>query len=127
MASDFHIKRIYEAPSPADGARVLVDRVWPRGVSKDAAALTLWLKEVAPETSLRKWFNHDPARWTEFQQRYRAELDQNDRPLAELYSMRKAGPVTLLYAAHDQVHNHAIVLADYLRSHARRFHVKPST
>jgi uncharacterized protein YeaO (DUF488 family) len=119
MTRNFPIKRIYDPPSPADGARVLVDRLWPRGVSKASTALTLWLKDVAPSTELRKWFNHNPERWEEFKHRYRAELAHDPEPLARLRAMRKEGPVTLLFAAHDQSHNHALVLADYLNTHGR--------
>lgn len=114
----FRIKRIYDPPAADDGARVLVDRVWPRGVSKEAARLTLWHKDVAPSTDLRKWFGHDPRRWSEFQARYRAELQANSTALAPLYELQKLGRVTLLYGARDERHNQARVLAGYLRTHA---------
>lgn len=119
MASDLAIKRIYEPATPHDGARILVDRIWPRGVSKQAAALTLWLKEIAPSTGLRKWFGHDPARWIEFRRRYHAELDANPELVAQLRDLLKSGRVTLLYAAHDTSHNQAHALADYLRNPGR--------
>lgn len=113
------IKRIYEPKAPEDGARILVDRIWPRGISREAAALTLWLKDIAPSTELRKWFGHDPARWKEFCRRYQAELDANAEAVAELRCLAKTGKVTLLYAARDTDHNQAWVLADYLRKPAR--------
>jgi uncharacterized protein YeaO (DUF488 family) len=114
MRSDLTIKRVYEPPSPQDGARVLVDRVWPRGVTKEEANLALWLKEIAPSTALRKWFGHDPARWDEFRRRYIAELDANPAPVGELRALMRKGPVTLLYGAKDEAHNQARALADYL-------------
>jgi uncharacterized protein YeaO (DUF488 family) len=113
---DIQIKRVYDPPSAADGARILVDRLWPRGLRKESARLTLWLKDVAPTPALRQWFGHDPERWSEFSRRYRAELSGNDAAVAPLVESLKAGPVTLLYAAHDQEHNHARVLAEYLRN-----------
>ncbi|AZO09286.1 MULTISPECIES: DUF488 domain-containing protein [unclassified Mesorhizobium] len=115
MAFDIAVKRIYEAPDKADGQRVLVDRIWPRGVAKKDAALALWLKEVAPSDALRKWFGHDPERWAEFQKRYRVELDRNEEAVAELRGLLRNGKVTLLYGAHDEAHNNAVALAEYLR------------
>jgi uncharacterized protein YeaO (DUF488 family) len=112
--SDLRTKRIYDPPSPKDGARILVDRIWPRGVSKEAAKLTEWLKEIAPSTGLRQWFHRNPTRWTEFCHRYRVELDANREAVKRLRDFLKAGPVTLLYAARDREHNQAIVLADYV-------------
>lgn len=112
------IKRIYDPPAKADGQRVLIDRIWPRGVSKDAAALTLWLKEIAPTTALRQWFHHDPTLWDEFRARYRAELDANPEPVAQLQELMRRGDVTLLYSARDREHNQAQVLADYMRGRA---------
>ena len=113
MGYDFKLKRVYDPPAANDGKRILVDRIWPRGLSKAEAELTLWLKDVAPSAALRKWFGHDPARWPEFQQRYRAELDAN--PAVErLRDLLRQGPATLLYGARDERHNQAIVLADYL-------------
>ncbi|MBB2155003.1 DUF488 domain-containing protein [Gluconacetobacter diazotrophicus] len=109
------VRRIYDPPEPAEGARVLVDRLWPRGMSKARAALTLWLKDIAPSTELRLWFGHDPERWTEFQRRYRAELKANPAAVEQVERLGRQGPVTLLYAAHDPDHNEAVVLADYLR------------
>ncbi len=117
-APDIRVKRIYDPPDGKDGARVLVDRLWPRGVRKEAAKLTLWLKDIAPSTDLRKWFGHDPARFAEFSRRYRAELSANKDAVDRLHDLVKAGPVTLLYAAHDTEHNEARVLADYLKARA---------
>ena len=118
MAFDLVVKRIYESPAPDDGQRVLVDRVWPRGVRKEHAALSLWLKEIAPSEDLRKWFGHEPERWAEFQRRYRAELDGNGEAVAQLRGLLGKGKVTLLYGAHDEVHNNAVVLAGYLSARA---------
>lgn len=108
------LKRVYEPPSCADGTRILVDRLWPRGLSKDKARVDLWLKEVAPTTELRRWFGHDPAKWDEFQRRYRAELDLNSDAVSELKAALSNGPATLVYGARDEAHNDAVVLADYL-------------
>jgi len=108
------LKRIYEPPQKSDGYRVLVDRVWPRGLSKDAAQIDLWMKDVAPSTALRKWFNHDPARWVGFQEKYRAELRELGDKLDELRARAKKEPVTLLYGAKDTEHNQAVVLRDVL-------------
>jgi uncharacterized protein YeaO (DUF488 family) len=114
---DIRTQRIYEPPSPADGCRVLVDRLWPRGLRKDAAALDHWLRELAPSTELRHWFNHDPARWDEFRRRYAEELDHGEaaEALATLRELAAAQPVlTLLHAAHDTEHNNAVALREYL-------------
>ena len=108
------IKRVYEPPADGDGQRVLVDRLWPRGLSKDKADVALWLKEIAPSTELRKWFGHDPEKWPEFQKRFRAELDDNAEAVKELRGLIAKGKVTLLYSAHDEEHNNAVVLAEYL-------------
>jgi len=115
-AADIRIKRAYDPPAEDDGARVLVDRIWPRGVRKENAAVTLWLKDIAPSTTLRKWFGHDPARWTEFRRRYRAELQRNDDAVAQLRALSARDRVTLIYGAQDIEHNHALVLAGYLRA-----------
>ena len=119
MAFDIAVKRIYEAPAKADGQRVLVDRIWPRGVAKKDAELTLWLKVIAPSDELRKWFGHEPARWAKFQERYRAELDRNQEAVAALRGLLCEGKVTLLYGAHDEAHNNAVALAGYLLRHPR--------
>jgi uncharacterized protein YeaO (DUF488 family) len=111
----FNIKRAYEAASPEDGYRVLVDRLWPRGVSKERAGIDLWLKEIAPSTELRKWFDHAPAKWTEFKKRYRAELKKLDEPVQLLKKEAKSKTVTLVYGARDEEHNHALVLREYLQ------------
>ena len=108
------LKRVYEAPSKADGTRILVDRLWPRGLSKEKAHVDLWLKEVAPSTELRRWFAHDPAKWAEFQTRYHAELKQNSDQIALLKQALAKGPATLLYGAKDEEHNEAIVLQKLL-------------
>ncbi|MER9054189.1 DUF488 domain-containing protein [Mesorhizobium sp. M0213] len=115
MAMELAVKRIYEPPAPDDGQRVLVDRIWPRGIAKQDAALTLWLRDIAPSDALRKWFGHEPARWAEFQRRYSDELDRNGEALAELRALLREGKVTLLYGAHDEAHNNAVALASYLR------------
>ncbi len=111
---DVRIKRIYDEAEASDGARVLVDRLWPRGVSKDAAAIDLWLKELAPSTELRKWFGHDPARWGEFQQRYTAEVHAHPELFEQLRDLARQGPVTLVYSARDEEHNDAVVLRGLL-------------
>ena len=113
------IKRAYEEPAAADGCRFLVDRLWPRGVSKAEAALDEWYKDVSPSTELRQWFNHDPARWAEFQQRYRAELDAKPEAWQPIIGAAKKGDVTLIYSAHDEEHNDAVVLCDYLKEHLK--------
>lgn len=115
--NEVKVKRIYEAPDPDDGARVFVDRLWARGLTKEKAALDLWLKEVAPSSELRKWFSHDPDKWEEFQKRYRAELEENQEAIARLREEIQKGPVTLLYGARDQEHNEALVLKDFLMDH----------
>lgn len=124
--ADIRVKRVYDPPDKDDGVRVLVDRLWPRGLRKENAALTLWLKEIAPSAELRTWFGHDPARWTEFTRRYRAELAQNNEAVARLAALSARGPVTLLYAAHDTAHNHAVVLAAYLHVHLKDGHGEPA-
>jgi uncharacterized protein YeaO (DUF488 family) len=114
------IKRAYEPPSPKDGTRILVDRLWPRGLRKDAAALDLWNKDIAPTTSLRKWFDHRPDRFTEFKQRYRDELKSNPA-VTEILKQIGRRNTTLVYAAHDTKVNHAVVLADFLaKAQARK-------
>ncbi len=102
------------ARTNVDGTRILVDRLWPRGLTKAKAALDLWLKEIAPSTELRKWFGHDPNKWTEFKNRYRAELKKNDEPLTLLKNEMEKGAVTLVYGAKDEEHNEAVVLQEFL-------------
>jgi uncharacterized protein YeaO (DUF488 family) len=109
------IKRVYEPKAKDDGYRVLVDRLWPRGLSKDKAAADLWLKDIGPSNELRKWFNHDPKKWTEFKSRYQAELKSQKDTLAELKQLEaEHDKLTLLYGAHDEKHNQAVVIAEEL-------------
>jgi uncharacterized protein YeaO (DUF488 family) len=115
--ANLQIKRVYEPRSPADGQYVLVDRVWPRGISKEKLSDVTWLKDVAPSTELRKWFDHRPDRWEQFRTRYAAELDRNSDTVAKLRAICVRGRVTLLYSARDVEHNQALVLAEYLGSH----------
>lgn len=116
MAMRIEVKRVYEKPEKKDGFRVLVDRLWPRGLSKEKADIDLWLKEIAPSTELRKWFGHDPDKWKEFQTRYRAELQKNRDSVAQLQKIVFRRTVTLLYAARDEEHNEALVLKKFLMS-----------
>ena len=111
------LKRAYESPATDDGTRVLVDRLWPRGVKKADAAIDRWAKELAPSTELRKWFGHDPARWDEFRRRYSAEVHGHRDELGRLRDLARTGPVTLVYAAHDETHNDAVVLREILLAH----------
>jgi uncharacterized protein YeaO (DUF488 family) len=108
------LKRIYQQPDSGDGKRILVDRLWPRGISKDDAKLDGWLKEIAPSDALREWFGHDPARWEEFRKRYREELKLQDELLEQLRAETRKGTVTLLFAAKDEEHNNAVVLEELL-------------
>jgi uncharacterized protein YeaO (DUF488 family) len=111
------LKRAYESPAAGDGKRVLVDRLWPRGVRKTEAAIDYWMKELAPSTELRKWFGHDPARWDEFRRRYAAELHEHRDELDQLRNLMQTGAVTLVYSAHDEAHNDAVVLREILLRH----------
>ena len=113
-ASRLRLKRAYEPAERADGMRILVDRLWPRGVSKAEAALDEWIKEVAPSTALRKWFGHDPARWAEFQRRYREELRGQSAELDRIRDLARTRLVTLVYSARDEEHNDAVVLRSVL-------------
>jgi len=113
-AANVKLKRAYESPAAGDGTRILIDRLWPRGISKRKAALDQWMKDIAPSAELRKWFGHDPARWEEFRRRYAEEVHHNSVLLDQLRSFARHGPVTLVYAAHDEVHNDAVVLRDLL-------------
>jgi uncharacterized protein YeaO (DUF488 family) len=113
-ARNVRLKRAYEPSEATDGTRVLVDRLWPRGVSKAQADLDRWMKEIAPTTELRKWFGHDADRWPEFCRRYSNELHQNATLLSQLRSLGRKSPMTLVYSAHDEVHNDAIVLRDVI-------------
>lgn len=113
-----HLKRVYEPRADSDGLRVLVDRLWPRGLTKEEAAVDLWLKEIAPSSELRKWFGHDPERWAEFRRRYRAELAGKGSEVATLRRQGGKGTVTLLYGAKDEAHNQAVVLKEFLEEGA---------
>ena len=113
-ASNVRLKRAYEASEKADGTRILVDRLWPRGVSKAEAGLDEWFKEIAPSAELRTWFGHDPDRWDEFRRRYRAELARHPEILKDLRRRAREGPITLVYSARDEVHNDALVLKDVI-------------
>jgi len=117
-ASNVRLKRAYDPPEKADGTRILVDRLWPRGVSKAEARLDEWIKEIAPSAELRTWFGHDPERWAEFRRRYRDELAQHSEVLKNLRRRARAGPITLVYSARDEAHNDAIVLRDVLLGRA---------
>lgn len=110
----FKLKRAYENPLPEDGFRVLVERLWPRGLTKERAAVDLWLKDVAPSPELRKWFGHDPARWEQFRERYHKELREHKDAVQLLKQKVKEGPVTLVYAARDEEHNGALALKEFL-------------
>lgn len=109
-----HLKRAYELPAQSDGLRILVDRVWPRGVSKKELKLDRWEKELAPSTALRKWFAHDPAKWIEFKRKYRSELKKLKPLSAELRTLARRRTVTLVYSAKDEKHNQAVVLKEFL-------------
>ena len=115
MTLDIRLKRVCEAPDPSDGARLLVERLWPRGVSRERAALDAWLRDVAPSPGLRAWYAHDPGKWPEFQRRYRAELDDLGEPMDELLQHTEAGPVTFVYASREETRNSAALLRDYVR------------
>ena len=108
------IKRVYEQPDKEDGKRILVDRLWPRGLTKEKASVDLWLKEIAPSTELRKWFGHDPDKWKSFRGRYETEIRHNDDLVKVLKDKAKGGTVTLVYGARDQKHNEALVLKQFL-------------
>jgi uncharacterized protein YeaO (DUF488 family) len=110
------LKRAYDRASSSDGKRFLVERLWPRGIKKASLPLDAWLKDIAPSTELRKWFSHDPAKWKEFQQRYRAELQQKPQFWKPLLEAARKGRVTLVYSSHDVAHNNAVVLKEFLKS-----------
>lgn len=115
MAVDVRTKRVYDPPEPGDGYRVLIDRLWPRGVSRERARIDEWARELAPSDGLRKWFGHDPKRFREFRRRYREELRDHAGRIAQLRERAGRGAVTIVYAARDEVHNNAAVLAELLR------------
>lgn len=112
------LKRVYEPAKPDDGTRVLVERLWPRGVTRERAAIDLWLKEIAPSPELRKWYGHDPARWDEFRRRYRAELEANTEAIHQLRTLARRGPLTLVFATKDADRSSAILLKQYLEETA---------
>lgn len=114
------VKRVYEQPSDRDGFRVLVDRLWPRGIRKSEVKLDLWLKEIAPEDKLRKWFSHDPEKWEGFRKCYLEELEQKEEYIQELLEKARESDLTLLYAAKDEAFNNAVVLKEYLESRLKR-------
>ena len=120
MALDVRAKRIYDPAEEGDGYRVLIDHIWPRGISKANAKLDEWAKELAPSGELRKWFDHDPARFAEFRSRYRDELAAQSERLRELRRQAAPGPLTILYAARDQEHNNAVVVTELLRGSVGR-------
>src|SRR5579872_1447496 len=109
-----HIKRVYEKPDESDGTIILIDRLWPRGLSKGKAKVDIWLKDIAPSTGLRQWFGHDPAKWGEFKKRYVIEIKKNHQVLSQLENLLKEGTVTLVYGAKDEEHNDGVVLKEYL-------------
>lgn len=111
---EVRLKRAYEAPARSDGRRVLVDRIWPRGIDKAGLRVEDWLKELAPSTGLRRWFHHEPAKWAEFRRRYFRELDRQPDVLERLRRLRRTGTVTLVFAAKDTEHNNAVALREYL-------------
>ncbi|HVI79023.1 MAG TPA: DUF488 domain-containing protein [Candidatus Acidoferrum sp.] len=113
-AGHIKLRRAYDPAEPADGPRILVDRLWPRGLSRDDAGIDRWLKDLAPSSELRKWFGHDPGRWDEFRDRYATELSRHSDQVKELRELARKGPITLVYSAHDEVHNNAVVLRDFV-------------
>jgi len=125
--SAIQLKRAYDKPARSDGLRILVERLWPRGLTKAKARIDLWLKDIAPSPQLRKWYNHDVAKWTELQKRYRSELRKNVEAVKSLRSLARKGPVTLIYAARDELHNSALVLKQVLeRSRQPRTSRRPA-
>ena len=113
-ADHIKLKRAYEPPAPDDGTRILIDRLWPRGVTKSDAAINEWMKEIAPSTELRKWFGHDPSRWQEFRRRYQSEIQHHPEQFDRLRKLAQNGRITLVFSAHDEAHNDAVVLKDLL-------------
>jgi uncharacterized protein YeaO (DUF488 family) len=109
-AGNIKLKRAYDTPAPDDGMRILVDRLWPRGLSKQRAAIDQWMKDLSPSTKLRQWFGHDPSRWDEFRRRYATEVHQHPELLDQLRSLARKGQITLVYSASDEVHNDAVAL-----------------
>ena len=119
-ADNVRLKRAYEQPTRDDGTRILVDRLWPRGIRKVDAAVDQWAKDLAPSTALRKWFGHDPERWPEFRKRYAEELHQHEERLRQLRALARTSPVTLVYSAHDEAHNDAVALRDFILGRKRK-------
>ena len=113
-AEHIRLKRAYEPPASDDGIRILIDRLWPRGVKKTNAAIDEWMKEIAPSTKLRKWFSHDPERWQEFRRRYQPEIRHHPDEFDRLRTLARRGRITLVFSAHDEAHNDAVVLKDLL-------------
>jgi uncharacterized protein YeaO (DUF488 family) len=113
-ARNVKVKRAYESPAASDGTRILVDRLWPRGIKKETAGIDQWCKDISPSTALRKWFGHDPARWPEFRRRYAAEVQEQPEQLAKLRAQARRGPITLVFSAHDEEHNDAVALREIL-------------
>ena len=116
------LKRAYDLPSRSDGKRVLIDRLWPRGVKKTEAKIDEWMKDIAPSTKLRKWFGHEPARWPEFRRRYEAEVRDHPEQLERLRMLAREGPLTLVFSAHDEDHNDAVVLRELILGHHGHAH-----
>jgi uncharacterized protein YeaO (DUF488 family) len=108
------LRRVYDPAGRIDGVRILVDRLWPRGLSRDDACIDQWVKDLAPSNELRKWFGHDPARWDEFRDRYAVELNRHSDQMKELRELARKGPITLVYSAHDEARNNAVVLRDFI-------------
>lgn len=115
-----NIKRVYDAESGTDGTRLLVERLWPRGVKKTSLKIDGWLKDVGPSTELRKWFSHDPVKWEEFQHRYHAELETNPEAWRPIVEAARHGTVTLIYSSHDAEHNNAVALKEFVSRHLHR-------
>ena len=119
-AENIRLKRAYEPPAASDGKRILVDRLWPRGVKKAVAAIDMWAKDIAPSTELRQWFGHETGRWDEFRRRYVAEVARKTDLINELRALARNRPITLVFGAHDQTHNDAVVLRKVLLNTAMR-------
>jgi uncharacterized protein YeaO (DUF488 family) len=113
-ARNVKVKRAYESPAASDGTRILVDRLWPRGIKKETAGIDQWCKDISPSTALRKWFGHDPARWPEFRRRYAAEVREQPEQFAKLRAQARRGQITLVFSAHDEEHNDAVALREIL-------------
>jgi uncharacterized protein YeaO (DUF488 family) len=114
------LKRVYESAGSGDGARFLVERLWPRGIKKSALQIDAWLKDVAPSTNLRQWFAHDPRKWSDFRERYFRELRDNPEAIEPIITAATPGTVTLLYSSHDTEHNNAVALKDYIEDHLKK-------